>query len=425
MNLSKSKYVRGLQCPKMLWMDKYMPEQAHENPNLEAIFATGNMVGDLAMQYFGEYDLVDFDLGIDSMLRQTQKFINNGSRNIAEASFYVDNLFCSVDILHKNPYGWDIVEVKSSTAVHDVYLDDMAFQLYVLTKAGLNITGVYNMHLNSNYVRYGDLDLHQLFLNVGGMPAAVQKFAETKNLEDIISQHLDIITQYKKDFTKYETEEKRIYLTQIYDLIPAELNKSNKRFVFSDMKKGLRYEKSSEDFLWLSSAGVALPVYNVAEPTVPLKLNENSSLFKFFLSDIGMLTTLYGKATKIQLLSNNPAINFGAIYENVAAQELKAHGMSLYYYNSKRFGELDFVIEYNGKVLPIEIKSGKDYKRHSALSNVLEISNYSIDEAFVFTNYNVEINGNFVYYPIYMLMFLSNDDIKLPIIDIPDLSDLT
>ena len=164
MNLSKSKYVRGLQCPKMLWMDKYMPEQAHENPNLEAIFATGNIVGDLAMQYFGEYDLVDFDLGIDSMLRQTQKFINNGSRNIAEASFYVDNLFCSVDILHKNPYGWDIVEVKSSTAVHDVYLDDMAFQLYVLTKAGLNITGVYNMHLNSNYVRYGDLDLHQLFV---------------------------------------------------------------------------------------------------------------------------------------------------------------------------------------------------------------------------------------------------------------------
>ena len=164
MNLSKSKYVRGLQCPKMLWMDKYKPEMAEQNPALEGIFATGNEVGDLARRYFGEYDLVDFDLGIDSMLRQTQEFINNGSKNIAEASFYVDNLFCSVDILHKNPYGWDIVEVKSSTAVHDVYLDDMAFQLYVLNKAGLNITGIYNMHLNSNYVRYGDLDLHQLFV---------------------------------------------------------------------------------------------------------------------------------------------------------------------------------------------------------------------------------------------------------------------
>lgn len=97
-------------------------------------------MGDLARRYFGEYDLVDFDLGIDSMLNQTQKFIDNGSKNIAEASFYVDNLFCSVDILHKNTYGSDIVEVKSSTAVHYVCLDDMAFQLYVLNKEGAGKT---------------------------------------------------------------------------------------------------------------------------------------------------------------------------------------------------------------------------------------------------------------------------------------------
>ncbi len=263
------------------------------------------------------------------------------------------------------------------------------------------------------------------YLNVGGMPAAVQKFSETRSLEDVISEHADIAAQYKKDFTKYESEEKRIYLTRIYDLIPAELNKQNKRFVFSDMKKGLRYEKSAEDFLWLSSAGVALPVYNVAEPAVPLKLNENSSLFKLFLSDVGMLTSLYGKAAKMRLLSDDPDINFGAVYENIAAQELKAHGITLYYYNSKRFGELDFVAEYNGKVLPIEIKSGKDYKRHSALCNIMEISNYSINEAFVFTNYNTEEKGKYVYYPIYMLMFVGDEDIKLPVIEITDLAKLT
>lgn len=268
------------------------------------------------------------------------------------------------------------------------------------------------------------MQIFNTYLNVGGMPAAVQKFSETKNLEDVMSEHADIVTQYKKVFTKYEAEEKRIYLTQIYDLIPAELNKSNKRFIFADMKKGLRYEKSAEDFIWLSSAGVALPVYNVNEPAIPLRINENSSLFKFFLSDVGMLTTLYGKATKAQLLSDNSDINFGAVYENVAAQELKAHGLTLYYYNSKRFGELDFVVEYKGRVLPIEIKSGKDYKRHSALSNIMEISNYSINEAFIFTNFNVEVKGNYIYYPIYMLMFINNEDIKLPPIDIPDLSEL-
>ena len=124
----------------------------------------------------------------------------------------------------------------------------------------------------------------------------------------------------------------------------------------------------------------------------------------------------------MQLLSENQDINNGALYENVVAQELKAHGFKLYYYNSKKFGELDFVIEYKGKVLPIEVKSGKNYQRHSALNNIMEISNYSIEEAFVLSNYNVEVKGNLVYYPIYMLMFIEDEEIKLPTVEIDDLS---
>lgn len=266
------------------------------------------------------------------------------------------------------------------------------------------------------------MQIFNMYLNVGGMPSAVDKFRETRNLEDVIAEHNDIVVQYKKDFTRYESEKKKPYLTQIYDLIPAELNDSNKRFNFADIKKGLRYSRSEDNFIWLASAGVALPVYNVSEPTIPLLLNEKSSLFKLFLSDAGMLTTLYGRATKMQLLSENQDINNGALYENVVAQELKAHGFKLYYYNSKKFGELDFVIEYKGKVLPIEVKSGKNYQRHSALNNIMEISNYSIEEAFVLSNYNVEVKGNLVYYPIYMLMFIEDEEIKLPKVEIDDLS---
>lgn len=269
------------------------------------------------------------------------------------------------------------------------------------------------------------MQIFNMYLNVGGMPAAVQKFQETRNLEDVISEHEDIIVQYRKDFTHYEVEEKKPYLTQIYDLIPAELNSSNKRFNFADLKKGLRYSRSEDNFIWLASAGVALPAYNVAEPTVPLLLNEKSSLFKLFLSDVGMLTTLYGRATKMQILSENQDINNGALYENAVAQELKAHGFKLYYYNSKRFGELDFVVEYKGKILPIEVKSGKSYQRHSALNNVMDISNYSIEEAFVFSNYNVEVKENLVYYPIYMLMFIENEAIELPEISLDDLSSIS
>ena len=266
------------------------------------------------------------------------------------------------------------------------------------------------------------MQIFNVYLNVGGMPSAVEHFRETRSLEDVISEHEDIVVQYKKDFTRYEKGEKKPYLTQIYDLIPAEINSSNKRFNFADIKKGLRYERSEDNFIWLASVGVALPVYNVSAPELPLLLNEKSSLFKLFLSDTGILTTLYGRATKMQLLSDNQDINHGSLYENVVAQELKAHGFKLYYYNSKKFGELDFVIEYKGKVLPIEVKSGKSYQRHSALSNIMEISNYSIEEAFVLSNYNVEVKGNLVYYPIYMLMFISDVEIKMPTIEIGDLS---
>lgn len=268
------------------------------------------------------------------------------------------------------------------------------------------------------------MKIFNTYLNVGGMPSAVKRFNETKSLEDVISEHEDIVVQYKKDFTRYEKEDKKPYLTQIYDLIPAELNAQNKRFNFADLKKGLRYERSEDNFVWLSSAGVALPTYNTSAPTVPLLLNEKSSLFKLFLSDVGMLTSLYGRTTKMKLLSNDQNINYGAIYENVVAQELKAHGFKLYYFSSKKTGEVDFVIEYNGKVMPIEVKSGKDYRKHSALIHVIDTPNYSIDEAIVLSNYNVSVSGKITYYPIYMLMFIRNDEIKMPKLELDDLSAL-
>lgn len=162
MTLSKSQYIRALQCPKMLWMDMFKPDKAADT-NLDNIFETGNEVGDLARQYFDNYSLVDFSFDKEQMIADTEKLIESGAKNIAEASFMFDDLFCSVDILHKNPYGWDIIEVKSSTHTTDVYINDMAFQYHVLRGAGLNITGVYNMHINSNYVRYGELELAKLF----------------------------------------------------------------------------------------------------------------------------------------------------------------------------------------------------------------------------------------------------------------------
>lgn len=252
-------------------------------------------------------------------------------------------------------------------------------------------------------------EIFNLYLIIGGMPAAVDAYQRTNNIDDVITEHNSIIEQYKQDFTKYETQQKRLFLTRIYDIIPAELNEKNKRFNVSDVEKGARYDRIKDDFIWLTAAGVAIATYNVSEPVLPLSLNEKASLFKLFLSDVGLLTTIYGKATKLKIVNGEAGINRGGIFENVVAQELTAHGYASYYYVSKKFGELDFVLEHDGHVLPIEVKSGKDYTRHSALDNVLNVEEYGIPEAIVFSSANVSVDGKVVYYPVYMTMFLSEE----------------
>jgi hypothetical protein len=266
------------------------------------------------------------------------------------------------------------------------------------------------------------MEIFNLYLIIGGMPSSVEKYLETGNIDDVMIEHNSIIEQYKLDFTQYEEENKKLQLARIYEMIPSELNEKNKRFMISDIDKNLRNERVESSFTWLIKAGVSLPVYNVSEPTIPLKLNEKSTLFKLFLSDVGLLTTMYGKATKLKIINKDKDINFGAVFENFTAQELISHGFNGYYYNNKKLGELDFVIEYNGEVLPLEIKSGKDYEKHSALTNVMGIKNYGIKQAFVFNDYNVSIKDNIVYYPIYMLMFLENNDAKITLPNFKDLS---
>lgn len=256
------------------------------------------------------------------------------------------------------------------------------------------------------------MEMFNLYLIIGGMPAAVEKYRTTGNIDDVMDEHRAIIEQYKLDFTQYEEENRKLIITHIYELIPAELNEKNKRFMIADIKKGLRYDRVEDSFTWLWKAGVALGVFNTTEPTVPLMLNEKSTLFKLFLSDVGLLTTIYGKACKLKIVSKEKNVNKGAVYENVVAQELHAHGYPLYYYNSKKKGELDFVIEHAGRVLPIEVKSGKDYEKHSALDNMMAAREYGIEEAYVFTNDNIKVNGKLTYFPIYMVMFLQDEPIR-------------
>ena len=253
------------------------------------------------------------------------------------------------------------------------------------------------------------MEIFRLYLIIGGMPAAVEKYRNTGNIDEVMDEHRSIIEQYKLDFTQYEEENRKLMISRIYELIPAELNEKNKRFKIADVRDGLRYDRIEDSFTWIYKAGVALGVFNTTEPTVPLMLNEKNTLFKLFLSDVGLLTTIYGKSCKLKIVNGEKGVNRGAVYENVVAQELHAHGYPLYYYNSKKKGELDFIIEHDGRVLPIEVKSGKDYEKHSALNNIMDVEDYDIEEAYVFTDYNVKADGKITYFPVYMTMFLEED----------------
>ena len=241
-----------------------------------------------------------------------------------------------------------------------------------------------------------------LYLIVGGMPEAVQRYVDTNDISQVARIQSDIISQYKKDFTKYEEREK-LQLREIYDVIPRELEEKNKRFFITHIGGKTSFDRVKNNFIWLKDAGVALPVYNVVEPKIPLKISEKRSLFKLFLSDVGLLTSMYSNDVKIKILSGDKDINNGGIYENVVAQEFATRKMQLYYFNSKKQGELDFVIELAGKIVPIEVKSGKAYEKHSALNNCLADSNYGIDEAFVLCNSNLSSSGKITNMPIYMM----------------------
>ena len=254
------------------------------------------------------------------------------------------------------------------------------------------------------------LELFHLYLIVGGMPAVVAAYLRTNNLKSVLELQKGITALYRKDIAKYDPDEK-LYLKDIFELIPSELNSKNKRFILKNLNENFKFSRYEHSFIWLKEAGVALPAYCVQEPVPPLLLSRSTNLFKLFASDVGLLASMYAGGLQLQILKREKDINFGAVYENAVAQELRAHGFDLYYFQSKKQGEVDFMVECGGNVIPIEVKSGKAYARHRALDNVLEKEQYGIPEAIVFCNENIHVKkGRIVYFPIYMAGFLKKEE---------------
>lgn len=256
------------------------------------------------------------------------------------------------------------------------------------------------------------MDYFRKYLLVGGMPSAVNTYLSEHNMVSVRNIHRDISLLYKNDAAKYESESlRKLKIQRIYDMVPSNLEKVKKRIVAKDieLKKGKRMADYQDEFEYLISSGITLEVQAISKPSYPLVKNSGKNLLKLYMSDIGLLTGILYHNDVLPIMNDKCGVNLGSVYENVVAQELKAHGFKLYYYDNKKNGEVDFLIDSVDlmSVLPIEVKSGKDYYIHTALNNLLKVDEYKISNGIVFSNEaKVYNNGNVIYMPIYYVMFL-------------------
>lgn len=261
-----------------------------------------------------------------------------------------------------------------------------------------------------DFVHQHLLRLFRCYLVVGGMPDAVAAFKASNDLASVRTIQENIRALYRTDISKYCPDDAKLKAKQAYDLVPSELSNPNKRFVLKRLNEDARFRTYEDAFLWLTYANAALAAYSVDEPCAPLLLAKERRLFKLFYSDVGLLTGAYLRSTSLAVLDGDDDLNYGSTFENAVAQELTAHGFDLYYFNSKKLGEVDFVVsDKNDRVLPLEVKSGKGYSRHRALSKVLDVPNYHLDRGYVLGPCNVSVEGKVVYLPIYMVSQFKND----------------
>lgn len=243
------------------------------------------------------------------------------------------------------------------------------------------------------------------YLIVGGMPEAVTSFISDADFGRTLKIQSALLGGYGNDISKYAGAEKHL-AKKVFNAIPEQLCKQNKRFILASLEKGASQRKYGDATEWLVDAGIAYFSFNVGAFELPFSFFEKRNLYKLFMLDTGLLSNMSLKNMQYQVLSGEIDINEGALTENFVAAELVKRGIALNYYDKKSRQELDFVFPENNKISVIEVKSGDNYKKHASLDAALTSFPDKINRAMVFSKFNVENTGNVIYYPLYMTMFL-------------------
>jgi len=266
------------------------------------------------------------------------------------------------------------------------------------------------------------MELFRTYLLVGGLPDAVNTYLQDHNIVEVRKVHKNINLLYTNDAAKYEKEASgKLKIQRIYSMIPSSLENKKRRIVVKDIdgRKESRTADYQDEFDYLIASGVALDVKAISQPTYPLVQNAGKNLLKLYLNDVGLFTNILYRNDILPVLKDTLSINLGAVYETVIAQELKAHGFSLYYYDNKKLGEVDYLIDdpEHLSTTPIEVKSGKDYKAHSSLTTFVKSAEYNCHTGYVLSHAReVTSDGNIIYIPVYFVMFFNPDATRLEMV---------
>lgn len=258
------------------------------------------------------------------------------------------------------------------------------------------------------------IDFFRKYLLIGGLPAVVDSYLAEQNIVEVRNIQNEIHSLYGVDASRYENEyNKKLKIRRIFDMIPSNLENKKKRMIIKNIenKNWKRAENYNDEFEYLVSSGITLEVKAISNPTYPLVENSGKNLLKLYLNDVGILSGIFYKNNIKSVMADEASVNLGSVYETVVAQELHAHGFRLYYYDNKKNGEVDYLIDDsdNLSVIPLEVKSGKDYTVHSALDKFLSIEDYGVRRAYVLSNEREVFKDNGItYIPIYYVMFFEN-----------------
>lgn len=255
------------------------------------------------------------------------------------------------------------------------------------------------------------LDLFKKYLLVGGLPDAVNEFVNSRNMVAVRDIHNSIHALYGADASQYDQEHK-LQIARIYNMVPSLMANKKKRVVYKDIdgKGNKRGDAYRDEFDYIIGAGICLDVKAVSSPTFPLKESESKNLVKLYMNDVGLLTNELYKYNIDAVMNDRLSVNLGSVYESVVASELKAHGIKqLFYYDNKAHGEVEFILDDfdNAAILPVEVKSGKDYTIHRALNTFLSNPSYRVKQAYVLSNAReIRQEGYLTYLPVYFTMFI-------------------